>query len=446
MGTNVHRTPKSGGRSLFFQDLASPVTSRKSGGKFSTPGQAAAVSALWRENFANSDLPPPPVFTLEDRYDLSPESGIPDYPLSPEAKSDPKTPLRSLSREFSTPKSKSDASTSYAGTSKQQLQSPMASSSWWSPAKSGGSGGGIPAEQEEKGRGSPVEGVVQPGALITLPPPREVARPEVKRSLVPVGNLDEEDFSPADTNLVLREFEKCGVILKHVPGPRDANWMHVLYQNRSDAQKALGKNGMEINGVLIIGVKPVDPMQRHALNERIKSNGFMTSLPPQPSSRNSESNGFKVNPYPYYLQNRSSSVRQPAGTMATPAKSMVSKIADLMYLVGVSAVVTVHSLIQLIINMSKILRKSPIITSRNHAWLIFVADQIFGYAMMSAGSAASGVTNLNRTGIHHSALPNFCKPLRVFCDRVAVSIAFAFFSCFLLAISVVLDVIWLSMY
>jgi len=37
-------------------------------------------------------------------------------------------------------------------------------------------------------------------------------------------------FSPADTNLVLREFEKCGVILKHVPGPRNANWMHILYQ------------------------------------------------------------------------------------------------------------------------------------------------------------------------------------------------------------------------
>jgi hypothetical protein len=37
-------------------------------------------------------------------------------------------------------------------------------------------------------------------------------------------------FSPYDTNLVLREFEKCGEILKHVPGPRDANWMHILYQ------------------------------------------------------------------------------------------------------------------------------------------------------------------------------------------------------------------------
>ncbi|KAK6125063.1 hypothetical protein DH2020_041179 [Rehmannia glutinosa] len=281
MSANVRRTLKSGRQSLFFQDLATPVSSRRSGGKFSTPGQAAAVSALWRENFSNSDLPPPPVFTLEDRFDLSPESGIPDYPVSPEVKSDPRTPVQSLGREFSTPKSKSDVSTSYAGTSKQpqqqSQQNPAANSSWWSPAKSGGS-----AEQNDKGKGSPVEGVVQSGALITLPPPREVARPEVKKSLVPVGNLDEEEwvtvygFSPADTNLVLREFEKCGVILKHVPGPRDANWMHILYQNRSDAQKALGKNGTVINGVLIIGVKPVDPMQRQALNERLSNNGFMT--------------------------------------------------------------------------------------------------------------------------------------------------------------------------
>ncbi|KAK6125064.1 hypothetical protein DH2020_041180 [Rehmannia glutinosa] len=117
-----------------------------------------------------------------------------------------------------------------------------------------------------------------------------------------------------------------------------------------------------------------------------------------------------------------------------------------LYLVGVSAAVALHSLLQLLIIVSRMLRKSPVIASRKHAWLIFAGDQIFAYAMMSAGSAASGVTNLNRTGIQHSALPNFCKPLHVFCDCVAVSIAFTFFSCFLLAISVVLDVVWLSKY
>ncbi|KAJ7951728.1 CASP-like protein [Quillaja saponaria] len=114
------------------------------------------------------------------------------------------------------------------------------------------------------------------------------------------------------------------------------------------------------------------------------------------------------------------------------------------YLVGVAAAVAAHSLLQLLIGTSRLLKRSPVIPSRNYAWLIFAGDQVFAYAMMSAGSAASGVTNLNRTGIRHTALPNFCKPLHIFCDHVAISIAFTFFSCFWLATSAVQDVIWLS--
>lgn len=70
--------------------------------------------------------------------------------------------------------------------------------------------------------------------------------------------------------------------------------------------------------------------------------------------------------------------------------------------------------------------------------------QILAYAMMSAGSAASGVTNLNKAGIRHTALPNFCKSVGSFCDHVAVSIAFTFFTCVLFAAAAVLHVIWLS--
>ncbi|KAK1576646.1 hypothetical protein Q3G72_015535 [Acer saccharum] len=329
MNSTVHRTPKSGRNSLFFQDLASPISASR--GKFSSPGQAAAVSALWRENFGGSDLPPPPMYTLEDRSDYSPESGILDYPVSPEIKSGLRTPAQSSGRDVSsTPvKGRSEASTSFAVIGGQQNQQGSTSVSWWSPGKVSSS------EQEEKGRGSPVEGVVQPGALITLPPPREVARPEMQKTSLPAGNLNEEEwvtvygFSPADTNLVLREFEKCGVILKHVPGPREANWMHILYQNRADAQKALSKNGMQINGVLIVGVKPVDPMQRHVLNERLNNQGFMTF--PPPSSRNSELNSLRSSPRPYYLQNGSTNARQSGGSIASPTKSLVSKVMDLMF-------------------------------------------------------------------------------------------------------------------
>ncbi|XWS18959.1 hypothetical protein CRYUN_Cryun32bG0089700 [Craigia yunnanensis] len=327
MSTAVHRTPKSGRQSLFFQDLASPVSARR--GKFSSPCQAAAISALWRENFGGSDLPPPPMYTLEDRSDFSPESGILDYPMSPEIKSDPRTPVQSSGRDFSTPaKSKSGASTSFSVLNGQQSQQSPTSLSWWSPTKASG------GEQDDKGKGSPVEGVVQPGALIILPPPREVARPEIQRNSIPAGNLDEEEwvtvygFSPADTNLVLREFEKCGVILKHVPGPRDANWMHILYLDRSDAQRALSKNGMQINGVLIVGVKPVDPMQREALNERLNNQGFMT-LPP-PSSKSPELSNFRPS-RPYHLQNGNTNARQSGVAIANPTKSLGTKVMEFMF-------------------------------------------------------------------------------------------------------------------
>ncbi|KAK7255438.1 hypothetical protein RIF29_28847 [Crotalaria pallida] len=127
-----------------------------------------------------------------------------------------------------------------------------------------------------------------------------------------------------------------------------------------------------------------------------------------------------------------------------PLQSKWSFSESYEYLVGVSAAAVAHSLLQLLIGVSRFLRKSSVIPSRNHAWLIFAGDQAFAYALMSAGSAASGVTNLNRTGIRHTALPNFCKPLHKFCDHVAISIAFTFISCFLLATSAVQNVIWLS--
>ncbi|KAG2271808.1 hypothetical protein Bca52824_066363 [Brassica carinata] len=331
---SAHRTPKTGRQSLLFQDLASPVSARR--GKFSTPGQAAAVSALWRENLGGSDLPPPPMYTLDDRSDFSPESGIADYSASPDVKSERRTPFLSSGKNVVTPgKGKLEASPSFSLLSgQQQSQQVSGSPSWWSQSK----GGGSSAEQDDKGKGSPVEGVVQPGALVTLPPPREVARPEVQRQVIPTGNVQEEEwvtvygFSPSDTNLVLREFEKCGMIVKHVPGPRNANWMHILYQNRSDAQKALSKTGMMINGVVIVGVKPVDPIQRQALNERLNNQGFMP-LPPPSSTRDSEFNAARgASSRPNYLQNGSAFSPQPnGGAMAVPSKSMVSKFVDLMF-------------------------------------------------------------------------------------------------------------------
>ncbi|MCL7041034.1 hypothetical protein MKW94_009447 [Papaver nudicaule] len=185
MGTNVQRTQKSGSKSLFFQDLASPLATHRD--KFSTPGQAAVVSALRRENFGGSDPPPPPFFTLEDRVDFSPESGISDYPLSSDTKSSDinRTPLRDYygsGKDSVTPmKSRFEASPSFTAAQQQTPQS----SSWWSPGRSDGErNGGMDEDWGGlKGKGSPVEGVVKP-----------VARPELPMNNFPVGNLDEEEW------------------------------------------------------------------------------------------------------------------------------------------------------------------------------------------------------------------------------------------------------------
>ncbi|XP_037406584.1 CASP-like protein 3A1 [Triticum dicoccoides] len=113
-------------------------------------------------------------------------------------------------------------------------------------------------------------------------------------------------------------------------------------------------------------------------------------------------------------------------------------------LVGLSAEAAAYSLAQLLSIAYKALKKVPVVPSRRYAWMLLAGDQVFAYAMLSGGSAAAAVANLNRTGIRHTALPNFCKPLPRFCDLSAASIACAFLSCAFLAASAVIDVIWLS--
>lgn len=365
----IHRERRGGWQSPLYRDLAAgtptPASKFAPSNKnvFSTPAQAAAATALWKDSFGGSDPPPPPVLTLEDRVELFPDIVTPGdryySAVSPEAKSSsPKiyltgtgipgasTPIRNNINNIRSSLGNTHVETTnqsqvspYSLTpgfqGAQQNQAPGINSNWWSPANDNSGDDG------ERGGGVyPVSGVVQQqqqsGGLLMLPPAREIARPDIQMSGLSDRVSDEEEwvtvfgFSPSDTNLVLREFEKCGIILKHVPGPGEANWMHILYQSRYDAQNALQKNGMQINGILIIGVKPLDPQQRQALFGKANY-GFMIS-PPQSSSR-----AFALPPSkstvsrPYYLQSSETTQQRATGAMASPSKSTISKIVDLMF-------------------------------------------------------------------------------------------------------------------
>jgi len=160
------------------------------------------------------------------------------------------------------------------------------------------------------------------------------------------GKVDGEEwvtvfgFSLRDTNLVLREFEKCGVILRHHSGPREGNWIHILYQHSYDARKALQKNGIQLSSGVIIGVKHIDPTHRQQLDDRftrINQGGFMVSLPSKSLALKSTgaSNQLGALPRPYDPKSSTNVVRdagrRTTGSVAAPAKSIVTNVMDLIF-------------------------------------------------------------------------------------------------------------------
>ncbi|KAI3944516.1 hypothetical protein MKW92_012666 [Papaver armeniacum] len=108
---------------------------------------------------------------------------------------------------------------------------------------------------------------------IKPPKPEVVVKPEAVENSLPAENPDEEEwvtvygFAYEDKESVLQEFGKCGVILDYdQSGP--GNWMHILYQNQSEAQNALSKSGKPIKSNLIVGVNSVDAIEKQSLNAR----------------------------------------------------------------------------------------------------------------------------------------------------------------------------------
>ncbi|CAN6327567.1 unnamed protein product [Urochloa humidicola] len=306
--------------SPFFRDLASPIPSHR--GSISRFASAASSSAA-----PSATLPPPPIFTLDDRYasaDFSSDPTASD--LLPVASSPP--PRAGASRSPSWDRSRGGVS----------LSAP----------------------------GSPMDGVVEPPrkeVLALLPPaspgtPPPATTAEAQSPVTPAqepvrtepvangGEAEREEwvtvfgFSIGDTNIVLREFEKCGVILRHHSGPRDGNWIHILYQRSYDARKALQKNGIQLSSGFIVGVKTIDPVHRQQLDQRltgISQGGFMVSLPSKSLALKSTgaSNQLGALPRPYDPKantnvNRDAG-RRATGNVAAPSRSIVSNVMDLIF-------------------------------------------------------------------------------------------------------------------
>merc|ERR1719278_1362798 len=65
----------------------------------------------------------------------------------------------------------------------------------------------------------------------------------------------ESVFPPSAASFILQQFGACGTVLQHVMPP-NSNWMHIRFQTRLQATKALGKNAGILGGSIMVGVAP----------------------------------------------------------------------------------------------------------------------------------------------------------------------------------------------
>ncbi|XP_049852444.1 nucleoporin Nup35 [Schistocerca gregaria] len=73
-------------------------------------------------------------------------------------------------------------------------------------------------------------------------------------------------FPPSHTSIILAYFQCCGQIVRFKNSENQGNWIHILFQTRLQAEKALGKNGKILDsGNLMIGVLPISDRDLKAL-------------------------------------------------------------------------------------------------------------------------------------------------------------------------------------
>lgn len=314
MATPAQRGGRKAVYSQFYRDLALPLKL-----DLSSHSQTSTPSPLWRHGFGGPDPPPPPTLSLD--------SSSLDRLASPPTDHEFKTPAR----HSSTPSSSSSKLISFRSPTPPDAVEAGPSYNGTPPGSNPRSLVLFQGENELEIAQKPQRGDVS-GALLALPPPTESVHVDSHVNGTPDGQgwVTVYGFTAQHTNLVLREFEKCGKILKHVPGPEGANWLHICFQNPYDVQKALQKNGLQINGALMVGVKLMDPHQRQVFTGKAKT-AFMVLPPRSPGKVTVSSTASTKASRPYYLQQPNEGGHRFTGPIASPSKSALSRIVDLIF-------------------------------------------------------------------------------------------------------------------
>lgn len=147
-------------------------------------------------------------------------------------------------------------------------------------------------------------------------------------------------FPPAATSFILQQFSQYGTIVKHVIAP-DGNWIHVHYQSKLQAKKALSKNGKVFRNSIMVGVAPcIDKNVMHCGKENADTSVIRTSYYGTPTShlhqsiseRAGSNRGTPIRPLTAAYK-ASSSDYEVAGKTNTPQKNtnVLSKAMEYMF-------------------------------------------------------------------------------------------------------------------
>ncbi|XP_034042707.1 nucleoporin NUP35 [Thalassophryne amazonica] len=127
-------------------------------------------------------------------------------------------------------------------------------------------------------------------------------------------------FPPASASYILLQFTQYGNILKHTmasPG----NWMHLQYQSKLQARKALSKDGKVFGDTIMVGVKPC--IDKSVMEDtEVLSPPFSSSIPHS-----------SIRPLSSAVYRTSSTDYQVVTDRQTPRKddSFVSKAMEYMF-------------------------------------------------------------------------------------------------------------------
>ncbi|KAM4037618.1 nucleoporin NUP35-like isoform 2-T2 [Anomaloglossus baeobatrachus] len=119
-------------------------------------------------------------------------------------------------------------------------------------------------------------------------------------------------FPQASASYILLQFAQYGNIIKHVMS-NTGNWMHLQYQSKLQARKALSKDGKIFGDCIMIGVKPCIDKSLMESSEKASVSSVYSVITPQVKSISSPRSGMRplaaahratTSPYKVFMDRR----------------------------------------------------------------------------------------------------------------------------------------------